>query len=197
VSRTSSTYTALLAALAAELKQISTANPFAINLKDAIPILSFIGSLTFIWLVGLVYFRYLNHLLTFLHSRTYSYSLSRIDRIERRHIMKTAWDPTNQPIHSSEFLKNGFPNEVIRDSDEVPLHMRIWYTVIEEHYLTNFINGGASLLRSRLNRWLECWYNIIVMLFIDSLFYGMARHSLTHLLTHSLTHSLSSRHILQ
>ena len=104
-----------------------------------------------------------------------------MDRVERRHIMKTAWDPTNQPIHSSEFLKNGFPNEVTeRDSDEVPLHMRIWYTVIEEHYLTNFINGGASLLRSRLNRWLECWYNIIVMLFIDSLFYGMARHSLTY-----------------
>ena len=160
----------MLSALAAELKQISTANPFAINLADAVPILSFIGTMTFIWLVGLLYF-------------------SHMDRAERKHIIKSSWDPNNQPIHSSEFLKNGFPEIISRKSDEDPLYVRVWNTVIEEHYVTNFIFGEASLLRSRLNRWLECWYNIIVMLFVDSLFYGIT-YSNTHRYKISSTHSL-------
>ena len=164
----SSTYTALLSALADQLKQVSTANPFAINLADAIPILSFIGTLTGIWLLGLVYF-------------------SKKDREERKDIMKSAWDPAIEPIHSSEFLKNGFP-KMVTESDDRSLFYRILDVVIAEHALTNFVTGGASLIKSRLNRWLDCWYNIMVMLFIDSLFYGI-NYSLTHSLTHPPTHT--------
>ena len=150
--RAASQYSALLKAILDELKEVMSANPFAINLEDAIPVLSFIGSITFILLVGCSYF----------HSK---------DREERASMIEQRRALAIKSVKSKKFIKGAFPDEVFQKDEN--FIVRCVNTILSEHSLSVFFFSSSSMISSRLVKWLELWYGVLSTLFVDSVFYGV------------------------
>ncbi len=149
--RAASQYSALLKAILEELKQVMSANPFAINLEDAIAVLSFIGTITIILLVGCSYF----------HSKDRK---ERAEMIEERRLLGT------KSVKSKKFIRGAFPDEVFENENFV---IRCAKTLLNEHSLSVFFFSSSSMISSRLVKWLELWYGVLSTLFVDSVFYGV------------------------
>jgi hypothetical protein len=145
-------YAALLQAILDELKQVMSANPFAINLEDAIAVLSFIGSITFIFLVGCSY----------LHSQ---------DRRERAEMVEERRKLGAKSVKCKAFIKGAFPDEVFEKDENIVV--RCAKTILNEHSMSVFFFSSSSMISSRLVKWLELWYGVLSTLFVDSVFYGV------------------------